>query len=197
MRPTSLLLVAPLFFLSACTIKGDPADDGGTTEATGATDGHIRRYTGDISPQAARELNALLEHMKLECGYYAIDLPAPKDGRWKAALLQQLPLFMAATLLLNATPGVDLLLTVTRTAQGGARAGAMAALGIAAGCAVHALAAAFGLDQMAAMAMKRDVLRLGGYACEFFVSQTPELTEMADRIIDLEGMTAQGAEAVA
>ena len=44
------------------------------------------------------------------------------------ALLQQLPLFMAATLLLNATPGVDLLLTVTRTAQGGARAGAMAAL---------------------------------------------------------------------
>ncbi len=38
------------------------------------------------------------------------------------------------------------------------------------------------------MAMKREVLRLGGYACEFFVSQTPELTEMADRIIDLEGM---------
>ncbi|HMO48198.1 MAG TPA: LysE family translocator [Rubrivivax sp.] len=66
------------------------------------------------------------------------------------ALLQQLPLFMAATLLLNATPGVDLLLTVTRTAQGGARAGAMAALGIAAGCAVHALAAAFGLAALLA-----------------------------------------------
>ena len=47
------------------------------------------------------------------------------------------------------------------------------------------------------MAMKREVLRLGGYACEFFVSQTPELTGMADRIIDLEGMAAQGAEAVA
>lgn len=56
----------------------------------GATDSHIRRYTGDISLQAARELNALLEHMKLECGYYAIDLPSPKDGRWKADLLQQL-----------------------------------------------------------------------------------------------------------
>jgi exonuclease SbcC len=26
------------------------------------------------------------------------------------------------------------------------------------------------------MAMKREVLRLGGYASEFFVSQTPELT---------------------
>ena len=37
------------------------------------------------------------------------------------------------------------------------------------------------------MAMKREVLRLGGYACEFFVSQTSELTGMADRIIDLEG----------
>lgn len=56
----------------------------------GATDGHIRRYTGDITTQAARELNALLEHMKLSCGYYAIDLPSPRDGRWRAELLQQL-----------------------------------------------------------------------------------------------------------
>lgn len=66
------------------------------------------------------------------------------------ALLQQLPLFLAAALVLNATPGVDLLLTVTRTAQGGARAGALAACGIAAGCAVHALAAAFGLAALLA-----------------------------------------------
>jgi DNA repair protein SbcC/Rad50 len=36
------------------------------------------------------------------------------------------------------------------------------------------------------MAMKREVLRLGGYAREFFVSQTPELTAMADAVIDLE-----------
>ena len=67
-----------------------------------------------------------------------------------AALLQQLPLFMAATLLLNATPGVDLLLTVSRTAQSGVRAGVMAALGINAGCALHALAAAFGLAALLA-----------------------------------------------
>jgi threonine/homoserine/homoserine lactone efflux protein len=66
------------------------------------------------------------------------------------ALLQQLPLFMTAVLVLNATPGVDLLLTVTRSAQGGVRAGAMAALGIAAGCALHALAAAFGLAALLA-----------------------------------------------
>jgi exonuclease SbcC len=36
------------------------------------------------------------------------------------------------------------------------------------------------------MAMKRQVLRLGGYEREFFVSQTPELAAMADAVIDLE-----------
>jgi threonine/homoserine/homoserine lactone efflux protein len=66
------------------------------------------------------------------------------------ALLQQLPLFMAAVLVLNASPGVDLLLTVSRTAQSGVRAGLMAALGINAGCALHALAAAFGLAALLA-----------------------------------------------
>ena len=35
------------------------------------------------------------------------------------------------------------------------------------------------------------------YACEFFVSQTPELTGMADRIIDLEGMATEAAGEVA
>jgi len=36
------------------------------------------------------------------------------------------------------------------------------------------------------MAMKREVLRIGGYTQEFFVSQTPELAAMADVVIDLE-----------
>ncbi|MBN8510342.1 MAG: LysE family translocator, partial [Burkholderiales bacterium] len=53
--------------------------------------------------------------------------------------------FVVAVAVLNATPGVDLLLTVGRTLGGGARAGVAAALGIGAGCIVHALAAAFGL----------------------------------------------------
>ena len=35
------------------------------------------------------------------------------------------------------------------------------------------------------MQMKREVLRLGGYAREYFVSQTPELTQMADVVIDV------------
>ncbi len=60
--------------------------------------------------------------------------------------------FATAVLVLNATPGVDFLLTVSRTLQGGARAGVAAALGINAGCVVHALAAAFGLAAVLALA---------------------------------------------
>jgi threonine/homoserine/homoserine lactone efflux protein len=62
-------------------------------------------------------------------------LPGPSDAA----------VFALAVLVLNATPGVDFLLTVSRTLQGGARAGVAAALGINAGCVVHALGAAFGL----------------------------------------------------
>ena len=50
------------------------------------------------------------------------------------------------------------------------------------------------------IAMKREVLRLGGYRKEFFVSQTPELTAAADAIIDLDKLTAHqpvGMEAIA
>jgi exonuclease SbcC len=41
------------------------------------------------------------------------------------------------------------------------------------------------------MAMKREVLRLGGYEREFFVSQTPELTALADAVIDLDALKAE------
>ncbi len=74
-----------------------------------------------------------------------------------AALAALLPgpaealVFAAAVAVLNATPGVDFLLTVSRTLQGGARAGVAAALGVSAGCVVHALAAAFGLAALLAL----------------------------------------------
>ena len=60
-------------------------------------------------------------------------------------------LFATAVFVLNATPGVDFLLTVSRTLQGGVRAGVAAALGINAGCVVHALAAASGLAAVLAL----------------------------------------------
>jgi len=59
--------------------------------------------------------------------------------------------FVTAVFVLNATPGVDFLLTVSRTLQGGTRAGVAAALGINAGCVAHALAAAFGLAALLAL----------------------------------------------
>jgi threonine/homoserine/homoserine lactone efflux protein len=59
--------------------------------------------------------------------------------------LPELAVFASAVFVLNATPGVDFVLTVSRTLQGGVRAGVAAALGINLGCVVHALAAAFGL----------------------------------------------------
>ena len=43
------------------------------------------------------------------------------------------------------------------------------------------------------MAMKREVLRLGGYEQEFFVSQTPELAAMADAVIDLDAMVMENS----
>jgi threonine/homoserine/homoserine lactone efflux protein len=63
----------------------------------------------------------------------------------------QAVVFAGAVFVLNATPGVDFLLTVSRTLQGGARAGVAAALGISAGCVLHALAAAFGLAALLAL----------------------------------------------
>lgn len=63
----------------------------------------------------------------------------------------ELAVFATAVFVLNATPGVDFLLTVSRTLQGGWRAGVAAALGISTGCLLHALAAAFGLAALLAV----------------------------------------------
>lgn len=40
------------------------------------------------------------------------------------------------------------------------------------------------------MAMKHEVLRLGGYQREYFVSQTPELASMADVVIDMDALVS-------
>jgi threonine/homoserine/homoserine lactone efflux protein len=60
--------------------------------------------------------------------------------------IHDLPLFIAAGLLLNLTPGPDMVYIGSRTALGGFRAGLAAILGIASGCMVHSIAAAIGLS---------------------------------------------------
>jgi threonine/homoserine/homoserine lactone efflux protein len=76
-----------------------------------------------------------------------------------------LALFVVSGLLLNVTPGADTLYIVGRSTTEGARAGAVAALGIGAGCIVHALAAALGLSALlAASATAFTVAKLAGAA---------------------------------
>lgn len=82
-----------------------------------------------------------------------------------------LPLFIATGLVLNATPGVDLLFTLSRTLQQGWRAGVAAALGIGAGCVVHALAAAAGLAALlAASAWAFSAIKWAGAAYLFYLA---------------------------
>jgi threonine/homoserine/homoserine lactone efflux protein len=79
--------------------------------------------------------------------------------------IQNLPLFIAAGVVLNLTPGVDMALVATRSAQHGFRGGALAALGIGAGCGVHTLAAALGVSALIAQsALAFDTLRWLGAA---------------------------------
>jgi threonine/homoserine/homoserine lactone efflux protein len=64
--------------------------------------------------------------------------------------IQGLPLFVAAGLLLNLTPGPDMLFILGHAASHGRRAGVLAALGISAGCLVHVLLAALGVSALLA-----------------------------------------------
>jgi threonine/homoserine/homoserine lactone efflux protein len=64
--------------------------------------------------------------------------------------IHSLPLFIAAGLLLNFTPGPDMLFIVGQAAANGRRAGVQAALGIGAGCLVHVLLAALGVSALLA-----------------------------------------------
>ncbi|CAM2147376.1 homoserine/homoserine lactone efflux protein [Paraburkholderia tropica] len=73
--------------------------------------------------------------------------------------------FVVAVFLLNVTPGPDTAYIVGRSVAQGRSAGLVSALGISAGCCVHALACAFGLTALlAASATAFTVIKLVG-AC--------------------------------
>ena len=74
-------------------------------------------------------------------------------------------LFALTVFVLNATPGVDLVLTLTRTLQHGVRGGLATAFGISTGCVLHALGAAFGLAALlAASALAFTAVKWAGAA---------------------------------
>ena len=79
--------------------------------------------------------------------------------------IDHLALFVVAGIVLNLTPGPDVLFIVTNALRSGARAGIVAALGITAGCFVHILAAAIGVSAlMAASATAFTLLKWAGAA---------------------------------
>jgi threonine/homoserine/homoserine lactone efflux protein len=103
-------------------------------------------------------------------------------------------LFALAVFVLNATPGVDLLLTVSRTLQGGARAGVAAALGISAGCVVHALAAAFGLAALLAVSAHAfTLLKWAGAAYLLWLAFGMARAAWRGEAATTEGVAAQAA----
>ena len=74
-------------------------------------------------------------------------------------------LFVGAGLLLNLTPGPDLLYILGRSMSQGRSAGVISAIGIGAGCVVHVLGAALGLSALLlALPRAYDVVRLAGAA---------------------------------
>jgi len=64
--------------------------------------------------------------------------------------IHNLALFITSGLLLNMIPGPDTFYIVGRSVSQGKTAGVLSALGISSGCAVHTLAAAFGLSAILA-----------------------------------------------
>ncbi|MCZ8257292.1 MAG: LysE family translocator [Bacteroidia bacterium] len=84
--------------------------------------------------------------------------------------INNLLFFIAAGLLLNLTPGPDVLYIVTHALRSGARAGMVAALGITSGCFVHIFAAAVGVSALiAASATAFTVLKWAGAAYLVYV----------------------------
>jgi threonine/homoserine/homoserine lactone efflux protein len=79
--------------------------------------------------------------------------------------IQDLLVFIGAGLLLNLVPGPDMLYIIARSLAQGFRAGLASTLGISAGCAVHACAAAFGVSVLLKTAPAAyELLRLAGAA---------------------------------
>lgn len=64
--------------------------------------------------------------------------------------MPDLALFAITVFVLNASPGVDLMLTLATTLKRGVRGGLLVATGVCAGCVAHTLAAAFGLAALLA-----------------------------------------------
>jgi threonine/homoserine/homoserine lactone efflux protein len=84
--------------------------------------------------------------------------------------IHDLPLFVLAGLLLNITPGPDMMYIIGRSTGQGWKAGAAATLGVSAGCSVHITAAALGISALlTASSTAFTILKLAGAAYLIYV----------------------------
>ncbi len=84
-----------------------------------------------------------------------------------------LGVFVMAGLILNITPGVDMLYIASRSTAQGTKAGVIAALGIGAGCLVHILFAAFGLSiVLSTSALAFTIVKFAGAAYLIYLGIT-------------------------
>ena len=80
-------------------------------------------------------------------------------------MIHDLPLFLAAALVVNLTPGPDMLFVLGRGAAHGRRAGLLAAAGVFVGCLLHVVLAAVGVSAVLATSpWAFDVLKWAGAA---------------------------------
>lgn len=99
--------------------------------------------------------------------------------------INDLGLFCAAVFLLNITPGPDTAYIVGRSVAQGRAAGLVSALGISAGCCVHAIASAFGLTAvLAASSLAFTVIKLAGGAYLVYLGLRMLLTRAAPAATD-------------
>lgn len=107
-----------------------------------------------------------------------------------------LALFIAAGLLLNITPGPDVMFIVGHAMRSGLKAGAVAAIGITGGCFVHIVAAALGVSALLATSTTAfTVLKWVGAVYLFYVgaSMLRSNRHNASQLIAVDGYPTKGS----
>ncbi len=98
-----------------------------------------------------------------------------------------LGVFVVAGLILNLTPGADMLYIASRSAAQGTKAGVIAALGIGVGCLAHILFATFGLSViLASSALAFAVVKYAGAAYLIYLGITTLLSLRAKEEVKAE-----------
>ncbi len=106
---------------------------------------------------------------------------------------ESLLLFALAGILLNLTPGPDVLFIVSHALRGGVRAGVVAALGITGGCFVHIVAATVGVSALiAASSTAFTVLKWLGAAYLVYVGARLLLSRQAGQL-DIPAAAAEAS----